>query len=87
MTPWQKIGHFQIKSEWHEWKITVNDKKGFYLPHNPLKQHLDKDLFQNTDVILIFFIFTIEEFQTSKEKMKIWRYVHNIQPLLVSRTW
>ena len=51
--------------------MAVNDKKGFYLPHNPLKQYLDKDLFQNTDVILIFFIFTIEEFQTSKEKMKI----------------
>ena len=67
--------------------MAVNDKKGFYLPHNPLKQYLDKDLFQDTDVILIFFIFTIEEFQTSKEKMKIWRYVHNIQPLLVSRTW
>ena len=67
--------------------MTVNDKKGFYLPHNPLKQYSDKDLFQNTEVILTFFIFTREEFQTSREKMKIWRYFQNIQPLLASRAW
>ena len=48
--------------------MTVNDKKGFNLPHNPLKQYSDKDLFQNTEVTLIF---TREEFQTSREKMKI----------------
>ena len=51
--------------------MAVNDKKGFYLPHNPLKQYLDKDLFQNIEVILTSFIFTREEFQTSREKMKI----------------
>ena len=47
------------------------NEKGFYLPNNPLRQYLDKVLFQNTEVILTFFIFTREKFQKSREKMKI----------------